>query len=638
MEKNISRMIQGMEQVTELGLKVTFFEKDRSQNAAGAASRMIRAASLLGEKAFIGWQLETDAIDSMRMYAFAGGGAGVSGADLEWVFDKCVKEKDVTGREMTDLFDDGRQVFVLAERKNGTEEYQEEGVEDQLFWELLTALCDQHAVIRFLAGGGQGQILISLPEAMTMRLRTILSMLMPEYECREAENTECSGAGVSPKTLQAVMVGMLNAGMSVRWPHLVVSEKADSAQEAAEEAPESEPVPDPEPEAETEEQVDEEIDLDLDVEIAEDLDLDLTGLSDEDWEKEKEEEKRMLHADDSIDALDLTVRAWNFLQRNRISTVGELVRAAAENYSNCPRLGEKVRKELTEKLASVKVEAVEKVDYKALLDGLTGLENVKEQMRKIAAFARMKKDMAEKGKSTEPIVLNMEFTGNPGTAKTTVARIAAGILYEIGLLNSWVPLEVGRANLVGKYVGHTADQVREIFSRARGRLLFIDEAYSLADGGEHDFGDEALSTMVQEMENHREETVVVFAGYPGKMEELFERNPGLRSRVPFTLHFADYSTEEMLSITEKEAEKRGFALAPEAVEKASALCAAAVERGGAGNGRFCRNLVERAILEYASRVYGEKEDTADYILRAEDFSDPGTGEAAAPKRQIGFGA
>ena len=144
--------------------------------------------------------------------------------------------------------------------------------------------------------------------------------------------------------------------------------------------------------------------------------------------------------------------------------------------------------------------------------------------------------------------------------------------------------------------------------------------------------------MVQEMENHREETVVVFAGYPGKMEELFERNPGLRSRVPFTLHFADYSTEEMLSITEKEAEKRGFALAPEAVEKASALCAAAVERGGAGNGRFCRNLVERAILEYASRVYGEKEDTADYILRAEDFSDPGTGEAAAPKRQIGFGA
>ena len=94
----------------------------------------------------------------------------------------------------------------------------------------------------------------------------------------------------------------------------------------------------------------------------------------------------------------------------------------------------------------------------------------------------------------------------------------------------------------------------------------------------------------------------------------------------------------MLSITEKEAEKRGFALAPEAVEKASALCAAAVERGGAGNGRFCRNLVERAILEYASRVYGEKEDTADYILRAEDFSDPGIGEAAAPKRQIGFGA
>ena len=162
------------------------------------------------------------------------------------------------------------------------------------------------------------------------------------------------------------------------------------------------------------------------------------------------------------------------------------------------------------------------------------------------------------------MVLNMEFIGNPGTAKTTVARITAGILHEIGLLPTSELVEVGRADLVAKYTGQTADKVKEVFQKAKGKLLFIDEAYALTDCWENSYGDEAISTIVQEMENNREDTVVIFAGYPDKMNEFFSRNPGLRSRVPFTIRFSDYSAEEMAQIVEAEAKKRGFSLMPEA--------------------------------------------------------------------------
>ena len=220
--------------------------------------------------------------------------------------------------------------------------------------------------------------------------------------------------------------------------------------------------------------------------------------------------------------------------------------------------GKKNLLEIREKLAKSenppKSEEPSAFDYFALLDSLIGLKEVKSQVRKIAAYARMKRDMAVKNKNDVSMVLNMTFVGNPGTAKTTVARILAGILFESGLLKSADPLEVGRADLVGKYVGHTADKVRNVFDDACGRLLFIDEAYALVDSRRSDFGDEAINTIVQEMENRRSDTIVVFAGYPDEMEEFFSRNPGLRSRVPFHITFPDYSAEEMVRITELEAE------------------------------------------------------------------------------------
>ena len=183
------------------------------------------------------------------------------------------------------------------------------------------------------------------------------------------------------------------------------------------------------------------------------------------------------------------------------------------------------------------------------------------------------------------ISLNMEFSGNSGTAKTTVARILAGILYETGLISDRELVEVGRADLVARYEGQTAEKVRDVFRRAKGKLLFIDEAYSLLEEREGAFGDEAISTIVQEMENRREDTIVVFAGYPDKMDEFFSRNPGMRSRVPFRIDFPDYSTEEMAEIVELEARKRGFSIEAGSREKIMEICTLAAGRPDAGNGR-----------------------------------------------------
>ena len=343
-----------------------------------------------------------------------------------------------------------------------------------------------------------------------------------------------------------------------------------------------------------------------------------------------------------LDELDLSVRTYVCLNRAGIYTLGDLRKMSREDLAKIRNLGSRSLEEVINKLASMGLSLQGEQappSSSDMLAQLIGLKDVKEQVRKIAAFARMKKDMETLGRTSVPVALNMEFVGNPGTAKTTVARILAGIFQEIGILSSSQIVEAGRADLVAGYIGQTAINVKSVFKRARGKLLFIDEAYSLASDSQRDFGYEAINTIVQEMENSRGDTVVVFAGYPEEMENFFSMNPGLRSRVPFRISFPDYSTDEMAQIVALEAQKRGFSLCPRALEKAVSLCGEAKHRSDAGNGRFCRNLVENAILGYALRVYGEGAEAADgavkdFILGEEDFSLPDNMQAI-PERQEG---
>ena len=347
-----------------------------------------------------------------------------------------------------------------------------------------------------------------------------------------------------------------------------------------------------------------------------------------------------------LEELGFTVRTYNSLKRVGINDLKTLQSKGIAYLSKLRNLGPKGIAEIKETIAKYPAvaedaseESTAKVSHMEELDSLIGLENVKEQVRKIAAYARMKKAMGAQGNGKLSMALNTEFSGNPGTAKTTVARILAGIFHEIGLLESDDIVEVGRSDLIAGYVGQTAPKVRDVFKKADGKLLFIDEAYSLVDFSKNDFGDEAIDTIVQEMENRRDRTIVIFAGYPDRMAEFFERNPGLRSRVPFSVKFSDYPVETLVKIAESEALKRGFAITADAVSKVNSICAEATSQPQFGNGRFCRNLVENAILNFASRNFGSESATAmpeAMDLIPDDFAMPTLPEKAKPAKKFGF--
>ena len=352
---------------------------------------------------------------------------------------------------------------------------------------------------------------------------------------------------------------------------------------------------------------------------------------------------------DSIENLELGVRSYNALKKANITSIKKLLEMSDMELLKIRNLGRKciseIRTQLIEKnyVSSCEDELFENMDSTGLptipedifediadkrnymdeLQALVGISNAKDQVKRILAFAKMRKAMEENGKHLEPITLNMEFVGNPGTAKTTVARIVAGLLKEIGIIKTGEFIEVGRADLVAKYVGQTAPMVQNVFQRAKGGVLFIDEAYSLLEERRGEFGDEAINMIVQEMENNRKDTIVIFAGYPDEMDEFFLRNPGLRSRVPFRVNFEDYNVEEMLDICKLEAFKKGFLTDDMADKKIMEICEKSVKNKNNGNGRFCRNLIETGVLNFAFRNYGDLDvnEKIEYILRKEDFID-----------------
>ena len=203
---------------------------------------------------------------------------------------------------------------------------------------------------------------------------------------------------------------------------------------------------------------------------------------------------------------------------------------------------------------------------------------------------------------------HMIFTGNPGTAKTTVARLLAEILKENGILKTGAFIECGRADLVGKYVGWTAQIVKEKFSQAQGGILFIDEAYSLVEDRGGLYGDEAINTIVQEMENKRGDVIVIFAGYPGKMKEFLAKNEGLRSRIAFHVDFPDYGSDELMGILEKMLLDKQYVMTSQAKAKAQQIFKQVCTRNEFGNGRFVRNLFEQAVNRQATRISESAEE------------------------------
>ena len=289
------------------------------------------------------------------------------------------------------------------------------------------------------------------------------------------------------------------------------------------------------------------------------------------------------------------------------------------------------------------VKETEPKDGKTAMDELhelIGLDNIKEKVDQIVAFAKLQKMAKDRGRKVENVNLNLSFVGNPGTAKTTVARIFAHIMKENGLLSRGGLIEVGRSDLVAKYVGQTATKVKEVFEKAKGNVLFIDEAYALVDDWENEYGDEAIATIVQEMENNREDMIVIFAGYPDKMEKFLSRNPGLRSRVPFVVQFKDYTADELTAIAKSEAARRGYAVTDEAEKKIRGICEAAMKAEEFGNGRFSRNLIEAAIMRSASRTMSTLQSDADlstfFTLEDRDFAAPENMKKEKKARVIGF--
>lgn len=250
------------------------------------------------------------------------------------------------------------------------------------------------------------------------------------------------------------------------------------------------------------------------------------------------------------------------------------------------------------------IERVDPGDPMGELDALIGLDEGKEQVEMLVAEQRAAVLRRQIGMEVTPRARHMVFTGSPGTAKTTVARLIARIYAQLGYLESGHLVETSRVGLVGRWIGHTAVKTEETFRRAMGGVLFIDEAYALApeDPG-RDTGPEAISTLLKLMEDHRDEVIVVVAGYPQEMRRFLESNPGLASRFPTHIAFPDYDADELVDIFALHDGHAGFRLAPGVTERVRELIPA--ERGrDFGNGRWARNLFERATAEQAVRITG----------------------------------
>ncbi len=264
----------------------------------------------------------------------------------------------------------------------------------------------------------------------------------------------------------------------------------------------------------------------------------------------------------------------------------------------------------------------------AELGSLVGLTGVKHQVNIMVNLIQVQKMRANLGMRTADISKHMVFLGNPGTGKTTIARLLANIYRALGVLRTGQLVEVDRSGLVRGYVGQTATRTQEVVDEALGGVLFIDEAYALTVGkGENDFGQEAVDTLLKAMEDHRDDLVVIVAGYTDLMERFLDSNPGLRSRFGTRIVFDDYTADELIAILQQQLARQDYALSPAALEKARALIEQRVadKPDNFANARDIRNFQERAIANHAVRVAGlaGAEDSKELLstIEPEDLED-----------------
>jgi probable Rubsico expression protein CbbX len=243
---------------------------------------------------------------------------------------------------------------------------------------------------------------------------------------------------------------------------------------------------------------------------------------------------------------------------------------------------------------------------------LIGLAPVKQRIRETAALLLVDKARRDMGLSIETPTLHMSFTGNPGTGKTTVARMMAGLLHRLGYVRKGHLVSVTRDDLVGQYIGHTAPKTKEVLKRAMGGVLCIDEAYYLyKPDNERDYGQEAIEILLQVMENNRDDLVVIMAGYADRMDKFFSANPGFRSRIAHHIDFPDYSDDELLRISQSMLESQSYVFDAEAEAAMADYIALRRMQPHFANARSIRNALDRARLRQANRLFSEAKGPLD---------------------------